>query len=144
MSKFVVPETFVCSPPSSDLKEKWPDLADCQNWDEIPADKIPPGVARFTTWNEPAEFIPLNAPSDAGLKEKERVLKESWEALFLRSAEVDDRSTAVTASMSADSSSCLADTGSPGTPGERSITGNASMFNFVDDDSNGEDWSHFF
>ena len=27
VSKFVVPDNFLCSPPSSNLKEKWPDLA---------------------------------------------------------------------------------------------------------------------
>jgi hypothetical protein len=143
VSKFTIPDNFVCSPPSSDLKEKFPRLASYQNWKEIPAEEIPPGLARFTTWNEPAEFIPLNAPSDAGLKENECTLKEKWKALLLRSVEdVDDRSTSITASMSAGSSSCLADNGSLVSPSERSTTGNAPMSKFMDDDA-GDDWSHF-
>jgi len=52
-------------------------------------------------------------------------------------AEDDDRFTAVTASISAESSYS-----SQGTPSERSTTGNASIF--LDDDSDGECWSHFF
>jgi len=65
---------------------------------------IPPGVARFTRWNEPAEFIPLHAPSDAGLPEKEIELEEKWKELLCQPAEDDDRFTAVTASMSSESS----------------------------------------
>jgi len=137
---FVVPKNFECSPPSSDLKERFPDLARFANWNELPANLIPPGVARFKTWNEPAEFIPLDAPSDSGLKEKEGALKEKWNALLRRSAEDDEQSTTVTASMSADSSPCFAD--NVGTPGERSTTGNAPMFKFMEDDFE-EDWSHF-
>jgi hypothetical protein len=103
---------------------------------QIPANWIPPGVARFTRWKEPAEFIPLNAPSDAGLLEKEIALKEKWTESLRQPAEDNDRFTAVTASLSAESSN-----GSQGTPSERSTTGNASIF--MDDDSDGECWSHF-
>jgi hypothetical protein len=142
VSKFAVPENFVCSPPSSDLKEKWSKLASYEKWNDVPADLIPRGFARFTVWNEPAEFIPLDAPSKSEWKEKECGFVRNWEELLLRSAE-DERSTVVTASMSADSSSYLAD--SQGTLSERSTTDSAFTFeNDKDDSSNGEDWSHFF
>lgn len=144
VSKFIVPVNFTCSPPSSDLKERWPALAPYYKWDEIPASLIPPRVARFTTWNEPADSIPLAAPSDAGLKAKERALNENWNQLLLRSARDDDSSTAVTASMPVDSSSFLADNGSQGTPSERSSNENTPIFNFIDGDCKGGDRSHFF
>lgn len=35
VSKLMVPDNFECSPPSSDLKVKFPDLAPYENWDEI-------------------------------------------------------------------------------------------------------------
>jgi hypothetical protein len=138
VSKFRVPSNFLCSPPSSDLKIQFPDLAPYEEWAKIPAHLIPPGFARFTKWHELAEFIPLNDPSDAGLKEKERVLKEKWEALLLRSAQDYGQSTDITPSMSVDSSAGLTANSSLPTLSERSTTGS------MDGDSDGKDWSDFF
>jgi hypothetical protein len=147
VSKFPGPDIFECSPPSCELKKTWPKLARYENWSEIPAHLIPPGVARFEKWNELAKFIPFDAPSDAGLEEKEDDLKK-WTALLFQSAETEDEgqsSTTVTASISAVSGSSFADNEiSLGTPCEKSPASIPSRFSFTrSEDSDEEDWSHF-
>lgn len=57
VSKFIVPYNFSCSPPSCALKLNYPDLTGYGSWGKIPANLIPPGVARFSTWvNRPNSF----------------------------------------------------------------------------------------
>ena len=138
VSKFKVPENFHCLLPSRELKRKFPALAPYNEWRQVPAESIPPGVARFTKWNEPAEFIPFDSPSNA---EEETSLIERWTALLVRDSANDDVDglTAVTASMSMDSSYRAQTTPSAG---EKSASGNAPKF--INDFEDVEEWSHFF
>ena len=78
ISKFAVPFNFKCASPSDDMREQYPHLdteilklereGDTKKladvWNHIPSESIPPGIARFTEWNEPAEFIVLESPTD--------------------------------------------------------------------------------
>ena len=78
ISKFAVPLNFKCASPSDDMREQYPHLdaeistlereGDASKladvWNHLPSESIPPGIARFTEWNEPAEFIVLKSPSD--------------------------------------------------------------------------------
>jgi len=59
VSKFLVPENFVCVRMTDDKR---------------------PGVARFTKWNEAATFVPLESPTDDASLEQEEMLNQKWKA----------------------------------------------------------------
>ena len=143
VSRFEVPKNFWCHPPSQDVKDKCPDLDKFilgmektvepnQIWSKIPVHLIPHGVARFTKWDEPAEFILLDDPVNAETKEQEDALHAKWTTLLNKSAagNQDDNETLTTlaASMSTDSS-----VGLESAPRESSAFYNASILATHDD-----------
>ena len=118
VSRFAVPKNFWCHPPSQDVTDKCPDLGKFilrmeetvepnQIWTKIPVHLIPRRVARFTKWDEPAEFILLDDPVNPEIKELEDALHARWTTLLNKSAagNQDDNETVTTldASMSTDS-----------------------------------------
>ena len=118
VSRFAVPDNFWCKPPSQDVRSKCPDLDKFLRsmeetvvpnhiWSMIPAGLIPPGVARFTTWGEPAEFVLFDDPVNSSSQEEEDALVEGWRALLNASAvgnqDDSDTQTSVGGSMSSSS-----------------------------------------
>ena len=118
VSRFAFPDNFWCKPPSQDVRSKCPDLdyflrnmeepvLPKHIWSKIPADLIPPGVARFSTWGEPAQFILLDDPVNSSSQEEEDALVEGWRALLNAAAvgNQDDNDTQTTLVESMPSSS---------------------------------------
>lgn len=134
VSKCTVLKNFHCLFPTENA-----DLAPYGSWEKVPSHLIPHGIARFTTWNEPAVFAPLDAPIDANLIAAETRLNDKWRKL-LAQAQSDER-TALTVSLSEDSRmNSLISMGSQQSPGELSGMSTVGMSR-DDDDDLGEDWS---
>ena len=149
VSRFEVTESFWCRPPSQNVRRKCPDLdqllrkiEDTEQvieknvWGEIPAHLIPRGVARFTAWNQPAEFILLDDPVHSELKDQEAALRVKWQEALNGSVDDEkDDDTFTTVALSSSKGSSFDSEGSL-------IDNTSTLVNEGSDNFSEEDWSH--